>query len=252
MQESKETFVEHLGELRKRIMVVVIVLVLGLIVGMLGANPVINYLKNVEPASTIEWNAFSPWDSLRIYMNVSLVIAVLITLPTALYQIWAFVKPGLRPEEQRTSLLYVPGAVLLALSGLAFGYYLVFPMAFKFTSFLTGSLGLIETYGAAQYFTFMFNIILPLSLLFELPMVIMFLTKLRIMNPKMMRKFRRFAYFILFVVSALITPPDVISAVIVSIPLMILYEFSVLLSRVVYRKQQAADRELEEMLSKPY
>lgn len=252
MQESKETFVEHLGELRKRIMVVVIVLVLGLIVGMLGAAPVISYLKNVEPASSIDWNAFSPWDSLRIYMNVSLAIAVLITLPIALYQTWAFVKPGLRPEEQRTSLLYVPGAVLLALAGLAFGYYLVFPMAFKFTTFLTGTLGLVETYGAAQYFTFMFNIILPLALLFELPMVIMFLTKLRIMNPKMMHKFRRFAYFILFVVSALITPPDVISAVIVSIPLMVLYEFSVLLSRVVYRKQQAADRELEEMLSKPY
>jgi sec-independent protein translocase protein TatC len=98
----------------------------------------------------------------------------------------------------------------------------------------------------------MFNIILPLAVLFELPLVVMFLTKLRIMNPRMMHKFRRFAYFILFVISALITPPDVISAVIVSIPLMILYEISVLLSRAVYRKQQAADRALEDMLSEPY
>jgi sec-independent protein translocase protein TatC len=251
-QEAKETIVEHLGELRKRIMIVLVMLIIGLIGGMLAANVIISYLKQVEPASSIDWNAFSPWDSLRIYMNVSLAVAAVLTLPVALYQIWAFVKPGLRKEEQRTSLMYVPGAFFLALLGISFGYFLVFPMAFKFTSFLTRSLGLVETYGAAQYFSFMFNIILPLALLFELPLVVMFLTKLRIMNPRMMHKFRRFAYFILFVISALITPPDVISAVIVSIPLMILYEISVLLSRTVYRKQQEADRHIEEMLGKPY
>lgn len=251
-EQELNTFAEHLGEFRTRLIRVLVVLIVGLIIGMLASHTVIDYLKSVKPAMDVEWNAFSPWDSLRIYMNVSLVIAGVLTLPMALYQLWAFVKPGLRIEEQRASLLYVPIAFVLAIGGLSFGYFIVFPMAFHFTSFLTDSLNIVETYGAAQYFSFMFNIMIPLGALFELPVVVMFLTKLRIMNPRIMHKFRRYAYFFLFIVSALVTPPDLITAVLVSIPMLVLYELSVLLSRSVYRKQQEADRKLEEMLSEPY
>lgn len=252
LQGQESTFVEHLGELRNRLIKVVIVLVLSLIVGMLASQPSIEYLKSVEPANNVEWNAFSPWDSLRIYMNVALVIAGVLTLPVALYQLWAFVKPGLKEKEQRVSLLYVPIAFVLAVAGLSFGYFVVFPMAFHFTSFLTESLGIVETYGAAQYFSFMFNIMIPLGALFELPVVVMFLTKLRIMNPRIMHRFRRYAYFFLFILSALVTPPDLITAILVTFPMLLLYELSVLMSRLVFRKQQEADRKLEEMLSEPY
>lgn len=244
--EEKGTFVEHLGELRRRLIYVLIVFVLTLVIGMVMSTPIITYLKEARPASEIEWNVFSPWDSLRIYMNVSFAVATIITLPFALYQIWAFVKPGLRKEEQTASLLFVPAAFLLALLGMAFGYFIVFPMAFFFLSFLTDTLSLTETYGAAQYLGFMFNILLPLAVFFELPLVIMFLTKLRILKPSVLRKFRRYAYFFLFIISAVITPPDLISAILVSIPMLLLYEFSIVLSRRVYNKQQAADEEFEQ------
>jgi sec-independent protein translocase protein TatC len=250
-QAKTATFSEHLRELRRRIIIVLTVFALATVAGLLAAEPIVQYLKQAMPVKDIEWNVFSPWDSLRIYMNVSLVVAAVLTMPAAFYQLWAFVKPGLRDEERRASLMYVPGAFVLSLLGMAFGYFILFPMAFRFTVYLSESMELVETYGAAQYFSFMFNIVLPLGLVFQLPVAVMFLTRLRIVKPGLLHKFRKYAYFFLFVVSAIITPPDLISAILVSIPLILLYELSHLLSRIVYRKQQEADRKLEEMLSQP-
>ncbi|MCY9692533.1 twin-arginine translocase subunit TatC [Paenibacillus alginolyticus] len=239
------SLVEHLGELRKRIMWVLAVLVIGMVGGLISARPIIRYLKNIPPANSISWNVFSPWDALRLYMNFGLAVGILITLPVILYHIWAFVKPGLREAEQKASIIYIPYAFLLFLVGLSFGYWVVFPMAFYFTSSISHSLDITEMYGAAQYFTFMFNIILPLAITFEMPIVVMFLTKIRLLNPKRLHKFRRYAYMLLVILSTVITPPDAISAILVAFPLIILYEFSVFMSGFIYRKQLAKDAEWE-------
>ncbi|MEC0227907.1 twin-arginine translocase subunit TatC [Paenibacillus alba] len=237
------SLVEHLGELRKRLMWILAVLVIGMVGGLISAKPIIKYLKNIPPANTISWNVFSPWDALRLYMNFGLAVGILITLPVILYHIWAFVKPGLREVEQKASIVYIPYAFLLFLVGLSFGYWVVFPMAFYFTSSISRSLDITEMYGAAQYFTFMFNIILPLAIVFEMPIVVMFLTKIRLLNPKRLHKFRRYAYMLLVILSTVITPPDAISAILVSLPLIVLYEFSVFMSGFIYRKQLIKDAE---------
>jgi sec-independent protein translocase protein TatC len=91
--------------------------------------------------------------------------------------------------------------------------------------------------GIAQYFSFMFNIVLPMSILFELPIVVMFLTKIRVLNPQRLQKMRRVAYLLLIIIATMVTPPDLISDILVSVPLILLYEFSIFLSRLVYRKQ---------------
>ncbi|MEI7026464.1 twin-arginine translocase subunit TatC [Paenibacillus sp. y28] len=240
------SLVEHLTELRGRIIWVLVVFVLAMIGGLIVADPVLNFLKNQEPARSISWNAFSPWDAIGIYMQVSMVIALAVCLPVILYHFWAFVRPGLRENEQKATLKYIPFAALLFLIGLAFSYFIVFPMAFEFTLMVTHNLQLTETYGITQYFTFMFNILLPISLLFELPIVVMFLTRIRILNPLRLRKMRRYAYVILVIVATVVTPPDLISDILVAIPLILLYELSVLLSTLVYRKQLEQERRFEE------
>jgi sec-independent protein translocase protein TatC len=238
--------VEHIGELRKRVLWSALFFVLAMVAGLVVAIPIIQYLTNVEPVKDLELNAFSPWDGIRIYMQVAVYVSFALSLPFILFQVWLFVKPGLRQTEQKASLLYIPGAVILFLAGLSFAYFVVFPLAFFFTGVMARNLGLTQTYGLAQYFTFMFNILLPISLLFELPVVVMFLTKLRILNPMRLRRLRRYAYVVLLVTSALITPPDLISALIVSIPMILLYEISLLLSRSIFRRQLAADQAWEE------
>ncbi|WP_135554886.1 twin-arginine translocase subunit TatC [Paenibacillus cymbidii] len=240
------SLVEHLTELRKRIMWVLAVLVVTMIAGFFLADPLINYIKSTPPADKLTLHALSPWDSVRIYMQFSFVIALIVTLPFTLYQLWSFVKPGLRPIEQRATIKYIPLAVLLFLIGLAFSYFVVFRMALLFTGQMSDRLHLEETYGISQYFTFMFNILIPISLLFELPVVVMFLTAIRLLTPKRLRKFRRFAYFILMVISAIVTPPDVMSALIVMAPLVVLYEASIAFASYVHRKQLVRDQAWEE------
>jgi len=245
MKKESMSLIDHLGELRKRAMWSGLFFVLAMIVGLAVGIPVIDYLLGIEPVKNLKLNAFSPWDAIRIYMQVAVYIGFVLSLPFILFQLWLFVKPGLREIEQKASLMYIPGAILLFLLGLAFGYFVVFPLAFFFTGALTNTLGLQQTYGLAQYFSFMFNILMPLSLLFELPIVVLFLTKLRILNPMRLHRFRRYAYIILLILAAIITPPDLISALIVAIPMILLYELSILLSRGIYRRQIAADRAWE-------
>ncbi len=232
------SFLDHLGELRRRVIWVLVVFIGTMIGGLFAAEKLVTYLKNVEPAVGITWNVFSPWDSITIYMKVAFIIALALLLPFLLYQIWAFVKPGLKREEQQATIKYIPLAFVFFVCGLSFAYFIVFPMAFQFTESVTLYLELTQTYGISQYFSFMFNILLPVSLLFELPVVIMFLTRIGVLTTQRLRAARKISYLILVIVATMITPPDLISDLLVMIPLILLYEVSVGLSILVERRRQ--------------
>ncbi|MGG1312864.1 MULTISPECIES: twin-arginine translocase subunit TatC [Cohnella] len=237
---------EHIGELRRRVIYVLIVFVLGLVGGLFCAKPLFDYLVAAAPTERIDLHTFSPWDAIGLYMKFAFVVSFVVVIPFAMVQMWLFVRPALHPQEQKAALRYVPGALVMLVAGILFGYYVVFPMAYSFTEKMTETLGLEQTYGAAQYFSFLFNIVLPLAVLFELPLLILFLTRLGILNPQFLKKFRRLAWFVMVFVGTVITPPDVISDLLVAVPLIVLYELSILLSSAAYRKKLARQQEWEE------
>ncbi len=241
--EKEMSLIDHLTELRRRLIIVIAVLFFGIILGLFVAQPVYQYLVSAETARNLVFHVFSFWDGIGLYMKIAMVVALALTLPCTLFQIWAFVSPGLLPKERRTALRYVPFVFLMFLLGVLFAYYVVFPMALTFTSQVTRNMGLEETYGVVQYFTFMSNIVFPVAILFELPLVIMFLTTLRIVSPPLLRKMRRIAYFVLVFIAVVVTPPDFVSDILVAIPLLGLYELSVFLSSIVYRKQLRNDQD---------
>ncbi|WP_239618788.1 twin-arginine translocase subunit TatC [Cohnella mopanensis] len=240
---------EHLGELRKRIIYSLIVFVLGLVVGLFFSQPVFDYLVEAAPVDNLDLHAFSPWDAIGLYMKFAFLISFIVAIPFAMFQLWSFVRPALGAKEQRATLQFVPWALVMFLIGLAFSYFVVFPMAFLFTEKVTNNLGLEQTYGVTQYFSFLFNILLPISLLFELPLVILFLSRIGILNPVILKKMRKVAWFILILIGVMVTPPDVVSDLLVAVPLVLLYELSVLLSRIAYGKRMKAleEKELEQM-----
>lgn len=241
-KRETDNLVGHLSELRRRLVLVCAVFFAVLVGAFFVVEPIYHYLtQNVISGVKINLNAFSFWDGVSVYMKIAMLVAVGVTLPVTLHQIWAFVSPGLKPQERKATVKYIPFVFICFVAGLAFGYFVVFPLAMTFTGSLNKELGLVETYGMADYFKFLSNIVLPISVLFELPLVILFLTQLRILTPLRLRKMRRVAYFILVIISVMITPADLFSAFLVLIPLILLYELSVLLSRRVYAKQQAMD-----------
>lgn len=238
--DDKQTIYEHLGELRKRIIMTLIVFFLAMVIGFIISIPLVEYLKNDPVAKDIPWNVFKINDAFRVYVQFSLILSSILTIPFLMYQIFAFVRPGLTKKERKTSFLFIPIAALLFITGVLFGYYVLLPLILTFMGNITRALGANEMYGIAEYFGFVFRVVFPVSLVFQLPVIIMFLTQLGIIKPSLLKKARKIAYLTLTILSAVVTPPDFISQLLVLIPLAILYEASIWISNVIYRKKKAA------------
>ncbi|HZG78193.1 MAG TPA: twin-arginine translocase subunit TatC [Paenibacillus sp.] len=225
---------EHLAELRKRLIITLGTFVAALCGAFVFVERLYLWLtRDLEDKLQV----LSPTDPLWVYFMIAGVFAVAVTIPVAGFQIWGFVSPGLRPVERRTTLAYIPALAVLFLVGLAFGYWIVYPMVLAFLDTLSGNF--MTSYTADKYFRFMINMTVPFGILFEMPVVVMFLTSLGILNPARLAKMRRIAYLVLTITAVSITPPDIISDLLVIVPLFLLYEISVGLSRLVYRKRLA-------------
>ncbi|MBU7595979.1 MULTISPECIES: twin-arginine translocase subunit TatC [Bacillaceae] len=238
MKHDEMSVIEHITELRKRLVIVVVFFFLAVIAGFLLSGPIIKYLQHTDEAKSLTLNAFNLTDPLMVYMKFAFIIAFVITSPIILYQLWSFVSPGLYEKERKVTLSYIPISVFLFLLGLAFSYFILFPFVIDFMERISNDLDVNQVIGINEYFSFLIQLTLPFGLLFQLPVVIMFLTRLGIVTPMFLSSVRKYAYFVLLVIAALITPPELASHLMVSIPLFILYEISIWVSRITYRKSQ--------------
>lgn len=236
--------VEHIEELRKRIIIVAIFFLAAMIGSFFIAEPVIIFLQ--QEAEGLTMNAFRLTDPLKIYMQFAFILSFIITAPIALYQLWAFISPGLYEKEQRITLSYIPISVVLFLGGVSFSYFILFPFVVDFMKRLSERLDIQQVIGINEYFTFLIQLTLPFGLLFQLPVIVMFLTRLGIIQPFFLIKIRKYAYFGLLVIAGLITPPEIISHLMVTIPLFILYEISIFISRIAYKKALQSEQEMIE------
>jgi sec-independent protein translocase protein TatC len=231
MDDKELQLVDHLEELRKRIIISAIAFIVFFIVGFVYVTDIYKWF-----VKDLKLMVLGPSDIIWIYFMISTVIAIAGTIPVLAVQIWLFVRPALKPVERKITLSYVPALFLLFISGLAFGYFVIFPMVLKFLVNLGDGM-FVTNFTAERYFQFIMNMTLPFGILFELPVVVMFLTSLGIINPFILSKIRKYAYFVLIVIAVIITPPDFMSDFVVTVPLLLLYEISINLSKFVYRKK---------------
>lgn len=236
---SLETsFVGHLSEMRRRIIFTLIAFAVSLCGAFVYVKEIYRWLvRDLDQKLAI----LAPSDVIWVYFKLAGVVAIAVTLPVAAFQTWQFVKPALKPQEQRASLAYIPWIPLLFIGGIAFGYGIIYPMVLQFLEGMSGDFEIVYT--ADKYFSFILNMTVPFGFLFEMPIAAMFLTRIGILNPKRLAKARKLSYFILTVTAVMITPPDIVSDVLVIIPLFLLYEISVALSKFIFRKK--AGNELE-------
>lgn len=245
MDDKELQLVDHLEELRKRIIITVLAFLVLFIAAFIYVDDIYKwFVRGLD----MKLMVLGPSDIIRIYFMLAGVVAVAGTIPVLALQIWMFVKPGLRPLERRVTLSYVPSLFFLFIIGLCFGYFVIFPMVFKFLIGIGGDM-FVTNFTADRYFSFIMNMTLPFGVLFELPVVVMFLTSLGIINPFVLSKIRKYAYFILIIIAVVITPPDFMSDFVVTLPLLLLYEISINLSKFVYRKKlkKQQDEELVEV-----
>ena len=243
MTDKNLTIVEHIDEFRNRLMVIVGFFIVAVLGSFFLAKPLIQFLQLDGEVKNITLNAFNVVDPIMIYLKVIIFIAVIIISPVLMYQLWAFISPGLHERERRATLSYIPFAFLLSIGGIAFAYMVLLPYVMRFMMNLSEDLGIVQTIGINEYFSFLFQLTIPFAIVFQLPVVLLFLTRLGILNPTKLVKIRKYAYFGLFVIAAFITPPDIMSHLFVTVPLFILYEISIFISRFGYRKYLKSEQQ---------
>ncbi len=167
----------------------------------------------------------------------SIYAGFIVAFPYALYQLWRFISPGLKKNERRNSRGFIIIASLLFFIGVLFGYYVITPLSFNFLANYSISDKVINDFDLNSVIAVVRSSSLAAGLVFELPILVYFLTKIGLVTPQILIKYRKFALVIVLIISAVITPPDIASQVIVAVPILILYQVSIFISRIVVRNQ---------------
>jgi sec-independent protein translocase protein TatC len=235
--EKEMTFLEHLEELRWRI----IFSIIGIVVGTIVAWIFIDFLVDVvllKPAkdSGAHLQNLRPFGQLFLYMQIAIMVGIIISIPNIFYQFWQFISPALRKHERRYIFWIVAFSSICFLIGIAFAYFVMLPLTLKFAAQF-GSESIKNEFSIEEYMSIIISVMLAAGLIFELPMVSFFLSKLGILKPSFMKKFRKHAIVVIMIAAAFLTPgTDPVSQIVLAVPLVVLYEISILISKISQKK----------------
>jgi sec-independent protein translocase protein TatC len=221
--EATMTIVEHLDELRRRIIVSLTALVVASIGGWFVSRQVVHFLA----LRVGQFVFVHPTEAFFSYLQVAVAVGLVVSGPFIVAQAWLFLVPGLWPKEAKFFRTWVPWVVILFIGGMAFAYFTVYPVALRFFMGYGGST--IKTMlPISLYLDFVLSWLLPFGIMFEFPLVMVLLAKLGVINAAFMRRNRKYFLFAAFIVAAVFTPSEVLAQFLMAIPLLALYEISIL------------------------
>jgi len=233
MQEKRLPIIGHLEELRQRLIFSLTAVAISSIFCYRHAKGILDALsKPVEKLVFI-----TPLELFLVYLKIAVIGGVILASPVIFYELWRFISSGLLPQERKYVLTFFPFSLLLFLVGGTFAYFLVIPSGIKFLlSFSTEKI--VPMISVGRYVSFVGILIFATGLVFELPVVVLFLTSLGLVTPKALRRNWKFVVVLIFIIAAVVTPtPDVFTQCLLAIPMLILYEISVWLSFLVWKKR---------------
>ncbi len=235
--EVEMSFLEHLEELRWRIIYALIGLVIGTIIAWIFIDFFINQIL-LLPAkqSNFKLQNLRPFGQLFLFFEVALIIGLILSFPNVVYQLWKFISPALRENEKKYISAIVIFTTICFLAGVLFAYFVMLPLTLQFAAQF-GSPEIANNFSIDEYFSIILSVIIGAGLVFELPMLSFFLSKIGILTPRIMRKYRRHAIVVILILAALLTPgTDPVSQILLAIPLVFLYEISILVSKIFQKK----------------
>ncbi len=241
--ETEQTFISHLIEVRSRLLkIVVVVLVIFLVLFYFAtdlyswlAQPLLRYLP--ENASMIATQVASPF---LAPFKLALVLSIFVAIPFILYQIWAFVAPGLYKHEKKMVLPLLISSTLLFYGGAAFAYYVIFPIIFQFFTSIQLE-GVTQMTDITEYLDFVLKMIVAFGIVFEVPVAIILLVRMGVISVESLIEKRPYVIVGSFVLGMLITPPDVVSQILLAVPVWLLFELGLFVAKLIARNQ--GDRE---------
>jgi sec-independent protein translocase protein TatC len=230
------TLLEHLEELRSRLVKVAIAIGITTAISFIFAQQFVDFLA-VPIGGLDKLQAIDVTENISVFMQVSLIGGLVLAMPVIVYELIGFIVPGLTKEEKRYLWIVVPTASLLFVIGVAFSFFVMLPNA---VPFLTSFLNIPTKPRPETYFGFITKLMFWIGVSFQTPLILAFLARLGIITPQLLIKYRRHAIVFMAVLAAVITPTvDPVNMMLVMAPLVILYELGILLSRITYRKRQS-------------
>lgn len=242
MDEKKLPLTAHLQELRKRLIFSFIAVGIGFILCYALAQSIFDILaypllKVMPRGGTLIFTSVA--EAFFTYMKVAFIAGLILASPFVLYQVWAFVAPGLYQKEKRYVVPFVLGGSLFFAIGVLFGYFVAIPIGFKFLlGFATDFIKPMPS--MKEYLSFSIKFLLAFGIVFEFPVVLVLLARIGVIDAKVLARQRKYAILLIFIFAAVMTPPDLISQVLMALPLMALYELSILLAKIFGKKASAS------------
>ncbi len=228
-EEKRMTLIEHLEELRGRLIKSAIALAVTTLASLIFTGRLLKIL--VAPAG-IKPIFLRPTEMFVTYMRVALISGTALAMPVIVYQMLRFVLPALKPHERRYLYIIVPGATFSFLLGLAFAYFAMLPFALRYLLSFGGNIAEAK-WAIGEYISFVTKLLFWVGVTFETPLLVFFLAKLGVVTPEMLARYRKYAIVAIAVLAAVITPtPDPFNMMVVMVPLLILYEIGVLLAKL--------------------
>ncbi|MDP8212963.1 MAG: twin-arginine translocase subunit TatC [Candidatus Zapsychrus exili] len=230
IKQKKSTLIDHLGELRSRIIKSIILILIITCSAFTFIKSLLPTL--IKPVGKLIFIA--PGEAFAVNIKVAFFCGLFLSSPFILYQIWQFVSAGLNKQERKYIRIFGPLSFLFFVAGTSFCFFIIVPISIKFLlGFATDIMTPMIT--ASKYISFVGTLTLAFGIVFELPLVALFLTKVGLITPKLLIQKRKYTIVIIFIMSALLTPPDVITQCLMAIPLLVLYEIGIIFSKMVYK-----------------
>lgn len=230
-EEVEMSFLDHLEELRRRIIYSIVVVFVSSIVCWIFIDPLVEYVL-LYPAKTagVKLQNLKPFGQLILFIQTAFLCGFVVSLPFVFAQIWLFVAPALKKNEKKYFFSIMFFTAFCFALGALFALYIMLPMALEFASKF-GTLEIENNFSLEEYVSLLFSVILGAGIIFELPVISFFLSRIGVLTPSFMRKYRRHAIVIIMILAAFLTPgPDPMSQLILAAPLFLLYEISILIS----------------------
>jgi len=240
--EGAMSFLQHLEELRWRFVYALGGILIGTIITWIFIDFLVENILLV-PAQTANINLqnLRPFGQLFLFMQIAIIGGVILSIPNIFYQMWMFISPALKDNEKKHITLIVIFSSICFLSGVAFAYFIMLPLTLKFA----GEFGsdLIENnFAISEYFSIIISVMLGAAVVFELPMLSFLLSKIGILTPQIMRKYRKHAIITVLIMAAILTPgTDPVAQILLAIPLTLLYEISIFVSKVFSKKREISE-----------
>ncbi|MBR2257839.1 MAG: twin-arginine translocase subunit TatC [Blautia sp.] len=235
----------HLKELRNRIVVCIVVLFAGICLCLSFASRIVRLLTDIGTQFDYHFIVIRPQELLLVYFSVALIGGVVIAVPVIAYQVYAFCAPALDKKGRRTFITSLGFGGVCFCIGIAFAYFIVLPFMLSFLMKFSVSMEIItNNISIGEYVSFLMTVFIIFGIVFEMPVISVLLTRIGILRAEWMARSRKVMIVVIFFVAAIITPPDVVSQVMVAFPMLGLYELSIFLSRLVRsRKLEEAEKE---------